>query len=107
MDFPDVVAGREKGYGLQRIFCNPKTQYKSITQSSHSYLTTMARKRAGRTSFKNTYEGRTTKPNSMVMDMDADPRAVERAAWNAALGTCLKIYQQVRLALPHCVRVLA
>ncbi|DBA92374.1 TPA: hypothetical protein ACH3X1_015779 [Trebouxia sp. C0004] len=58
--FPDVLAGREQGYGLQRVYCNAKTPHKSISPAAHGYSTEQARKRANRTSFKNTYEGRPT-----------------------------------------------
>ena len=103
MDFPDVVAGKDKGYGFQRFFCNPKSQYKSIPPSAHGYTTALAQKRAGRVSHKNTYEGRSTKPNSMVLQFNTDPKAIEHGGWGANLNTCERAYLQVCLTTVACM----
>ena len=95
MEFPEVVAGKQKGWGLQRVYCNAKSQYKSITPAAHGYATALARKRAGRTAFRNTHEGRTTKPNSMVMQYGTNPADIYRAGWSADQGTCYKSYEKV------------
>ena len=39
----DVLAGRESGYGLQRLFSNAKTPYKSVSPATHGYQTDQAR----------------------------------------------------------------
>jgi len=94
--FPDVLAGREQGYGLQRVYCNAKTPHKSISPAAHGYATDQARKRANRTSFKNTYEGRSTKPNSLVAQFGTNPKWIEKAGWFADLGAFDRNYERVR-----------
>ncbi|DBB16111.1 hypothetical protein WJX82_004381 [Trebouxia sp. C0006] len=76
---PDVLAGREQGHGLQRVYCNAKTPHESISPAAHGYATDQARKRANKISFKNTYEGRSTKPNSLVAQFGTNPKWIGKA----------------------------
>lgn len=58
----DVLAGRETGYGLQRVYCNAKTPYKGVAAATHGLQTQAARVRAGRSALKNTYEPKDPHP---------------------------------------------
>ena len=95
MPIPDVLAGREQGYGLQRVYYNVKTPHKSISPAAHGYATDQARKRANRTSFKKTYEGSSTKLNSLVAQFGTNPRWIEKGGWFADLGTFDRNYERV------------
>lgn len=92
--FPNVLAGREKGYGLQCVFHNAKTPYKAITPATHGYQTDAARQRAERLSYKNTYEPRAGRPNALVAS-GTNPKWVEKAGWFADLGTFDRHYEKV------------
>ena len=91
----DVLAGRESGYGLQRVFSNAKTPYKSVTPATHGYQTDQARKRANRTSLKNTYEPRALVPNTLVAMFGTDLSWIEKAGWFSDLGTFHRHYEKV------------
>ncbi|KAL0018353.1 hypothetical protein WJX79_006177, partial [Trebouxia sp. C0005] len=91
----DVLAGRESGYGLQRLFSNAKTPYKSVSPATHGYQTDQARKRAGRTSLKNTYEPRSAIPNSLVLTFGTDLKWIEKAEWFSDLSTFDRHYEKV------------
>lgn len=93
----DVLAGREAGYGLQRVYCNAKTPYKGVTPATHGYQTDQARKRAQRTSHKNTYEPRTLIPNTLVATFGTCLKWIEKAGWFADLGTFDRHYEKVLL----------
>ena len=82
MKLPDVAAGRSAGYGLQHVYSNATTPYKRITPGAHGYVTAAVRKRAGHTSTKNTYEGRTTKPDYLVARYNTNVSAIEKGGWS-------------------------
>jgi len=96
--FPDVLAGREQGYGLQRVYCNAKTPYKSLSPAAHGYATDQARKRANRTSFKYTYEGRSTKLNSLVTQFGTNPKWISLIVAVTCL-ICSFIWHLARMCL--------
>ena len=94
VEFPGVVADKNKGYGLQRTFGNPNL----ITQASRQQHMDMSQLLLGNVlagHLKNTYKGRTTKPNSMVMKFNTDRKAIERAGWWADLSPAVKASEQV------------
>lgn len=93
----DVLAGREAGYGLQRVYCNAKTPYKGVSAATHGLQTQQARVRANRTALKNTYEPRTLIPNSLVARCGTNLKWIEKAGWFAELGTFDKHYEKVLL----------
>lgn len=93
---PDVQSGRKSGYMLPPIFCDEKAPYKRISAAAHGYGTGKARGAAGHTSLKNTYEGRTTKPNAMIATYDSNPHDIEMGGWASHRGTSHKIYQKVQ-----------
>ena len=86
-----------KVMGCNVFHCNAKTPHKSISPAAHGYATDPAQKRANRTSFKNTYEGRSTKPNSLVAQFGTNPKWIEKAGWFADLGTFDRNYERVQL----------
>ncbi|DBA97002.1 TPA: hypothetical protein ACH3X1_015285 [Trebouxia sp. C0004] len=45
-------------------------------------------------SFKNTYDGRSTKPNSLVAQFGTNLKWIEKAGRFADLGTCVKHYEK-------------
>ena len=102
----DVLAGRESGYGLQRLFSNAKTPYKSVSPATHGYQTDQSRKRAGCTSLKNTYEPRSAIPNSLMLTFGTDVKWIEKAGWFSDLGTFDRHYEKVSflcwLVIEHC-----
>lgn len=93
----DVLAGRREGYGLQRVYNNAKTPYKSVTAATHGYHTDQARKRASRTSNKNTYEPRTLIPNTLVAQYGTLLKDIEKAGWFQDLGTFDRHYEKVNV----------
>ncbi len=107
----DVLAGRESGYELQRLFSNAKTPYKTVSPATHGYQTDQARKRAGRTSLKNTYEPRSAIPNSLVLTFGTDLNGIEKAGWFSDLGTFDRHYEKVSflcwLVAKHCLTLVS
>lgn len=93
----DVLAGRETGYGLQRVYCNAKTPYKGVAAATHGLQTQAARVRAGRSALKNTYEPRTLIPNSMVATHGTTLQWIEKAGWFSDLNTFHRHYEKVLL----------
>lgn len=100
----DVLAGRESGCGLQRLFSNAKAPYKSVSPATHGYQTDQARKRAGRTSLKNTYEPRSAIPNSLVLTFGTDLKWIEKAGWFSDLGTFDRHYEKVSFLCWHVTK---
>ena len=92
----DVLSGRREGVQLQRVYNHAKTPYKSITAATHGYHTDQARKRANRTSNKNTYEPRTLIPNALVAQYGTLLRDIEKAGWFQDLGTFDRHYEKVK-----------
>lgn len=105
---PDVQSGRKSGYQLPPIFCSYLAPWKRSSAANHGYGCQKARNSAGYTAFKNTYEGRTTKPNVMVAKFDASLAGIEKAGWMPP-GTMHKHYEKVCnlqvACLPACGQV--
>ena len=91
----DVLAGRESGCGLQRLFSNAKAPYKSVSPATHWYQTDQARKGAGHTSLMKTYEPRSAIPSSLVRTFGTDLKWIEKAGWFSDLSTFDRHYEKV------------
>ena len=66
---------------LPPVFCANMASWMKMSAANHGYATQKARSVAGYTAFKNTYEGRTTKPNTMVATFDTDLASIEKGGW--------------------------
>ncbi len=66
-----------------------------MSAANHGLATQKARTAAGYTSFKNTYEGRTTKPEVMVAKFNANLLSIEKVGWQPP-GIMHKSYERVR-----------
>ena len=91
---PNVLEGRQKGYGLAPVYCNASAPDKKVSPAVHAYHTHAARQRTGRIAQKNTYEGRVTMPNTLVA-RGADKKDIENVGWMQNRSTMHNHYLKV------------
>ena len=68
----------------------------SVEESGEILRTQLAQQtQAGQQVFQDTYEGKSTKPNSVVAQFGTNPKWIEKAGWCAHLGTYVNNYEKV------------